>query len=349
MINFRFHIASLIAVFLALALGIFVGSTVIDQAIVENLDRQIDRVERKADERKAENDRLKSDLDIVAAYMEDSAPFTVASRLVAVPVAVLAERGIDGDVRSTVELLREAGAAAPDIVWLEPAWRLSDQGDVESLARALGASTTADPATLRSDGLRALVESLAASRSVSGAPSSRRGESSTSNGAGGRGEPTASTAVPGGPDLLSTLAKAGFISVEDIGGADETPGDGSGEGASSRAAEDVRFLLVGGSESDLFDTGVLMDLARACVAQGVAAVAAEVHVEVDGGPDRGTAVSPIAADGVVGESVTTVDDLDLPEGRVSTVIALEGLADGTVGHYGYGSGASRSFPEWAGQ
>ena len=38
MINFRFHLVSLIAVFLALGLGILVGSTVIDQGIVDRLD-----------------------------------------------------------------------------------------------------------------------------------------------------------------------------------------------------------------------------------------------------------------------------------------------------------------------
>jgi len=39
MINFRFHLVSLIAVFLALGLGILVGSTVVDQVIVDRLDR----------------------------------------------------------------------------------------------------------------------------------------------------------------------------------------------------------------------------------------------------------------------------------------------------------------------
>ena len=44
MINFRFHIASLVAVFLALALGVVMGSTVVDRAIVESLRTQIDDV-----------------------------------------------------------------------------------------------------------------------------------------------------------------------------------------------------------------------------------------------------------------------------------------------------------------
>ena len=34
--------------------------------------------------------------------------------------------------------------------------------------------------------------------------------------------------------------------------------------------------------------------------------------------------------------VSTVDDLDLVQGRVAAVLALQELADGVVGHYGYG-------------
>ena len=51
MINFRFHLVSLIAVFLALGLGILVGSTVIDQKIVNRLDTEIDSVRKENDER----------------------------------------------------------------------------------------------------------------------------------------------------------------------------------------------------------------------------------------------------------------------------------------------------------
>ena len=42
MINFRFHIVSLIAVFLALALGIVMGATVVNRAIVDRLNRHSD-------------------------------------------------------------------------------------------------------------------------------------------------------------------------------------------------------------------------------------------------------------------------------------------------------------------
>ena len=49
MINFRFHLVSLIAVFLALALGVVMGSTVIDRAVVNGLENRIKHVENKAE------------------------------------------------------------------------------------------------------------------------------------------------------------------------------------------------------------------------------------------------------------------------------------------------------------
>ena len=59
MINFRFHVVSLVGVFLALALGVVIGSTVIDRAIVDRLSSQIDSIRKRADEQRAENRALR--------------------------------------------------------------------------------------------------------------------------------------------------------------------------------------------------------------------------------------------------------------------------------------------------
>jgi hypothetical protein len=45
------------------------------------------------------------------------------------------------------------------------------------------------------------------------------------------------------------------------------------------------------------------------------------------------------------EAVTTVDDLDLVQGRVATTLALAELRNGGRGHYGYGPGADAPLPE----
>src|ERR1700712_1176594 len=98
MINFRFHIASLIAVFLALALGVVMGSTVIDRAIVDGLRDRINTVEKNRDAERAENSQLKAERDSLNQYAEQSAPWAVDNQLLDQSVAIIAERGINEDV-----------------------------------------------------------------------------------------------------------------------------------------------------------------------------------------------------------------------------------------------------------
>ncbi len=350
MINLRFHIVSLIAVFLALAVGIFVGSTVVDQAIVENLDKQIDRVEKKADASEAENDRLSGDLERLGAYVEESSALAVDARLTAVPVAVVAQRGVGDAVESTVTLLRMAGASTPVIIWLEPAWRLDDAGDVERLAEVLGYSATTDTGLLRRRGLAALAERLAMApvTDADGRASDEVGDGGGARERGGAAttEPPPTTTVPDGPDMLEVLDEAGFVSVEEIGGTEPATGQEPGAG---ETVEGVRFLLVGGGDSELFGTEVLIDLARACFAEGAPTVVAETYADTDEGPERGESLADVVEDDTLGDAVSTVDALDLAEGRVSAVLLLEGIAEGRVGHVGYGSAASGILPEWAGR
>src|SRR5262245_7454174 len=110
MINFRFHIASLIAIFLALALGVLMGSTVVQRATVDNLRDSIDRVSAKADRQRDDNSRLRSEIGHLNDYAEQSAPYAVSGQLTDQAVALVAERGLDeATVQSQLTLLRTTG------------------------------------------------------------------------------------------------------------------------------------------------------------------------------------------------------------------------------------------------
>jgi hypothetical protein len=43
---------------------------------------------------------------------------------------------------------------------------------------------------------------------------------------------------------------------------------------------------------------------------------------------------------------STVDDLDLVDGRVATILAAADLGRGVNGRFGYGAGVSGPVPEW---
>jgi len=116
MVNFRFHIVSLIAVFLAIGLGILMGSTVVKGAIVDRLDREIDQVRKESDSLRNANRQTNDDLDRANGVVEDSAAFAVDGRLTGVPVVVLAERGVDENVvKDTAQLLVTAGTEVPTV------------------------------------------------------------------------------------------------------------------------------------------------------------------------------------------------------------------------------------------
>lgn len=319
MINFRFHLVSLIAVFLALALGIVVGSTVIDRAIVDGLKAQIDRVERNAEEQHRENERLEREIGEVRTFAEAEIPFALEGRLasdVPVPVVIVALRGSnEDDTRAVVEAVRQAGAVAPAVLWIEPAWVADDQDERASLRSMLGLPR-ADVDDLRRVALEQLAARIAAGELVVAAP--------------------ADGAVPAevAPDPLTTLVDAGFVTVDPAGGADVDLAVYPGVGA--------RVAVIGEAGvdgvDDLFPAAV-----RAMADASLLTLAAEV-AEDPAAKDRGTVADTVRSSDDLKDRVATVDNASEASGRLAVVLALADLGRGQRGHYGTASGASALLP-----
>ncbi len=305
MINFRFHIASLIAIFLALALGVVMGSTVIDRAIVDGLRDQIDRVEAKANDQRTRNNELQEQLDHLNLYTAQSAAYAVRNELVNQTVAIVAERGLDEDaVAAQSETLRSAGATVPGILWLESPWTLTDGKGANDLRNALGVTTRTDK-TLREEAIRALSRRL-----------------------------TRGVLDPGENDVLDALAKAGFVTLEGVGDGDVSAAGFPGTG--------TRALLLGGPESDITARTTMSEMAKALVAAGTLTAVGEVDPE---NPDnRGLWLAPIRSDDDLSAKVSTIDNADLVEGRVASALAIAALTRGVVGAYGFGAGAESTVP-----
>ena len=159
MINFRFHLVSLIAVFLAMGLGILVGSTVVDQVIVDRLDREISSVSHESNQLKDENRALKDQVSQLDDFLHKSSAYAVQQRLTNVPVVIVAEKGIDGAaVNNVLASVRAAGAVVPGVLWLNSKWRLDTPKDLHSLQAA--ARVTGNVAATRLAALRALAARL---------------------------------------------------------------------------------------------------------------------------------------------------------------------------------------------
>jgi hypothetical protein len=63
MINLRYHIVSLTAVFLAIGIGLTLGSTFLDRATVDNLQGQLESLETRLQERDEQIDELEQGRD----------------------------------------------------------------------------------------------------------------------------------------------------------------------------------------------------------------------------------------------------------------------------------------------
>ena len=112
MISFRFHVVSITAIFLAIAIGVVVGSTYVDELTVDQLRNRIETVEDRADATRSENGRLEDELSTSRDYIDLSAEYAVTDRLTEVPVLFAAARGIDeAAVERAVLLARRAGVA----------------------------------------------------------------------------------------------------------------------------------------------------------------------------------------------------------------------------------------------
>ena len=135
MISFRFHLVSIVAVFLALAIGIIVGSTVIDRAIVEGLRNRVDEVSANLDERQAANDALSGEVDQLQTWVTDAGPFAVDGRLQGAFTVLITDAGVDeGPVDRTLELLDQAGARVRGVLTVDGSWTLGDDETRAALA-----------------------------------------------------------------------------------------------------------------------------------------------------------------------------------------------------------------------
>lgn len=297
MVNFRFHVVSIIAIFLAIAIGTVMGATFVGRGVIDNLQGRIDRVQRNADQEHEENARLSAANDQQAQYVDQTAGYAVGRSLAGVRIDLVAERGVDGaTVDEQADLLRSAGATVPGIVWLEESWKLNS-ADEQSAMRAATGLTNRAPVPLRHAAAGLLGRRLA-------------------------------TAPPLVDDVLAKLVDAKFVTLTGASGsATPVAADFSGDTA--------RTLVVGGPDSSVpVDTTPAL---AAGMVDGEAALAVGEYFSGSGEiSERDVWIDGIANDDQLRNHLSTIDDVDRVEGRVASTLALAELATGATGNYGLG-------------
>lgn len=306
MVNFRFHLVSLTAVFLALAIGIGIGATVVDQGQVDVIKGQLDSVRKRTEETNAENERLQSIVDDSAAFEEQVGNQLIAGRLAGVPVLLVASKGVD---REPVDDLRQsilaAGASYQGALWFTPKVGLTKDEDINALGALLEIESRRAEVVRR-----ALINRLA----------------------------TALTTTPG--PLLGALRDAGFVEFER--GSDATPELAAIPSPGTRLV----LASDSGATVGNPEWAIPLALALSGEASATTlAVEAGRFGGVPPAQTPAPFVQGVRADEQQRERLATVDNIGRWRGRMAAVLALAGLVEGRTGHFGEGPGADRQVPE----
>lgn len=312
MIDFRYHIVSIVSIFMALAVGIVLGAGPLQGQIGDTLTQEVTQLREDRATLRTELDTARKAGVTRDEFTEGARARLIGGTLRDTQVALLILPGAEADhVAAVADSLAAAGASVVSRTTVEDSWVPEDHDAMAQQTqiateqrRALGL-----PAAAESDS-SPLDEVLATSLVATDAS-------------------TVSDAAKG---ALDALAAANLIDVE--------------------TADLVRAntaVLVGApikgdeiTERDR-EASRLASLAAALDRAGQGAVLAE-DVGVSGFAGAASVVRAARGDAATARSLSTVDDVSLSLGQISIVYALVQQLAGGVGQYGLGDGVSAGYP-----
>lgn len=322
MIDFRYHLVSLVAVFMALAVGIVLGAGPLGQEISSTLEAQVRELREERNGLRAQLDQAEARDDLKNQVVQILTPTVTQDQLSGRRVAVVTLPGADRNIVG--QLQERIGTAGGQVVLtarLDDSWADPDTAATRHEVAAELAPTVADPEP-------------------------REG-----------GEPTAETvlaaALSGQDEVAGSNAwRAATDRLEEVGFLDTNWADNQEEGA---LAPDS-FVIVTGTltteqvEEDTAGDPQLqqsLDLITAFGALGTPTLVAGYGTESYSDPVQ-SAESPVVrgvrAEAAMAENVSSVDNVERAAGQLSVVLGLRWSIEGEPGHWGLGTDAVAPAP-----
>ncbi len=310
MISMRYHIVSIAAVFLALALGIVLGATKISSPLLSGLQGDNAELTAHQDELSSENDDLADRVTGDEKFAEAIGPLTVRGTLPETSVVLITTADADpADRDAVLSLLARSGATVSAQVQLTEAF--TDPARADEI-RSLAAQTLPTGVTLPE-----VPQVGAVAGGLLGAVLVTAPDGTT------RSTPEQSAAA------LAAFTSGGFLQV-------------SGTPAAGRAVVVLTGAEVTGtSEADR--AAAVADLATELKKSASGVVVAGRA----GSQEAAGVVGVVRDDTVSSAAVSTVDNVDSASGRTATVLALVEQNGGGVGRYGFGDNAQAQAPTLA--
>jgi Copper transport outer membrane protein, MctB len=315
LINLRYHIVSLVAVFLALAIGVVVGSTALKEGTVSVLRATSNGLIRQSQEERARNQVLQGELDGYKQFSTAVLPGLVRDKLKDQSVLLLDTDRVDDSTRKPIEDALKAAGADVDgrITFASNRLSLVAEGDRTALAALLNTDQQ-DPEALRQALVARLTDRLTGPARL----------------------PTDGTAQD--KDIITGLDQANFLA--DLRLTDRSMRDGTVPFPRTGTS----FVVIGPTDNPtLLDPKLfLVPLTQRLAGRATTPVVG-VEAAAPGAPSW---VEVLRDDQDLVEQVSTVDDVDRGPGQYALIEAVSrDLANEPAGQYGFKRGATGLLPE----
>lgn len=307
MMSVRYHMISLAAVFLALALGVVLGSTSVSQRMLSVVAGDRDSLTEQVDQLSAQRAELDARARAANAFAATVAPGVVQGQLAQRRVVlVLAPDADPGDRDAVRQLIGQAGGVVTGELALTEALVDPSRADsVRDLATRLLPSGAQLPASADAG---ALAGGLLGSVLLTSADGQQR------------------VAADQAGAALAGLTQAGFVRA------------GSRPSPAQLAVVLTGASMAGADAADR--AAALARLAGELDRSGGGAVLAGRS----GAEGPSGAVGVVRADSVASAALSTVDGVQTSLGRVASVLALREQAEGRAGRYGSATTAQAPIP-----
>ncbi|MDX6201171.1 MAG: hypothetical protein QOF82_195 [Frankiales bacterium] len=312
MIDFRYHIVSIVGIFLALAVGLVLGTTTLNPVLTQNLNSNVHALTADKQALRDQLSTTEQKLSHAGAFISAVVEPLIVGRLTGHKVLVLAAPGSSTSLRNTMaKAVADAGGLVTGQVaitsdYLDPA----NQVRLGDVVNSVAPGTVTLPAG-GTAGQRAA--QLLASLLLAKTP--------------------ADTATPQADAALTALSQAKFLKLLS---STVAPADLalviSDDGVSAAKATPSPSATPASSDDSL------LDLVGAADSAGDGVVVAGTA-----NATKGSLLSDVRASGT-SDAVSTVDSADSPQGTVQVVYALAAQLRGDSGSYGANSGADLPLP-----
>lgn len=310
MIDFRYHLVSIVSIFLALAVGIVLGAGPLKEDIGNTLTSEVTRLRQDRTQLREQLDDASKAAQARDDFTEASNKSLLAGRLQDTTLAVIVLPGADANlVKSTTSTLSLAGAKIGSTVTVLDSWVDPEK---ESARSTLGDQLAPAVQVPVDDGANVLDTVLARALLTK---------------AGGSGSGSAAA--------LEGLRTADLIrytpdTIEAATGAVVIGGPVTGGSASERTQR----------------AGALSSLAGALDKAGSGALLVAQSANPGDG-SQASVVTTVRQDGDLAKELSTVDDGTLPMGQASVVFGLLEQLAGNAGQYGLEADATAAYPALA--